>query len=170
MKFPTPISTNPPRLACHDDAQGSPVPSCLLSHLCSTLRTLSPKSADPSTVSVASETPLVDTVMSSPSTSSPACLHLSMADTLHACEHGLCSPRLSVSVRSHYRTPVPKCRGIASGHLLSALRSDILSPTLCDTSNLSLYVTPFYNLSCRKGSTFIQTKVAAINCGVLTSN
>lgn len=170
MKFPTPISTNPHRWAGRDDAQDSLAPSCLLSPPCSTPRNLSPKSAGPSNVSVTSETPLVDTVMSAPSASSPACLHLSMADTLHACEHGLCSPRLSVSVRSHYRTPVPKCRGIASGHLLSALRSDILSPTLCDTSNLSLYVTPFYNLSCRKGSTFIQTKVAAINCGVLTSH
>ena len=170
MKFPTPISTNPHHWACRDDAQDSLVPSCLLSHQCSTHRSLSPKSAGPSTVSVTSETPLADVVMSSPSASSPACLHLSMADTPHACERGLCSPRLSVSAHSHYRTPVPKCPDIASGYLLSALRSGILSPTLCGTSNSSLYVTLSYNLSCRKGSTFIQTKVAAINCGVLTSH
>ena len=170
MKFPTPISTNPPRLACHDDAQGSPVPSCLLSHLCSTLRTLSPKSADPSTVSVASETPLVNIVMSSPSTSSPACLCLSTADTQRACGHGLCSPHLSVSVRSRYRTPALICRDIASGHHLSALRSGISSPTLCGMSSSSPYVNPSCNLSCRKGSIFIQTKVAAINCRVLTSH
>ena len=170
MKFPTPISTNPHHWACRDDAQDSLAPSCLLSHLCSTHRSLLPKSAGPSIVSVTSETPLVDIVMSSPSASSPACLHLSMADTLHACERGLCSPRLSVSARSHYRTPVPKCRGIASGHLLSVPRSGILSPTLCGTSCSSLYVNLSCNLSCRKGSTFIQTKVAAINCGVLTSH
>ena len=170
MKFPTPISTNPRRWAGRDDAQDSLAPSCLLSPPCSTLRNLSPKSAGPSNVSVTSETPLVDNVMSSPSASSPACLHLSMADTPHACEHGLCSPRLSVSARSHYRTPVPKYRDIASGYLLSELRTGILSPTLCGTLSSSLYVTLSCNLSCRKGNTFIQTKVAAINCGVLTSN
>ena len=170
MKFPTPISTNPHHWACRDDAQDSLVPSCLLSPLCSMHRSLSPKSADPSIVSVTSETPLADIVMSSPSASSPACLHLSMADTPHACERGLCSPRLSVSARSHYRTPVPKCRDIASGYLLSELRTGILSPTLCGTSSSSPYVTLSCNLSCRKGSTFIQTKVAAINCGVLTSH
>ena len=169
MKFPTPISTNPRRWAGRDDAQDSLAPSCLLSPHCSTHRSLLPKSADPSIVSVTSETPLVDIVMSSLSTSSPACLHLSMADTPHACERGLCSPRLSVSARSHYRTPVPKCRDIASGYLLSALRSGISSPTLCGTSSSSPFVTLSCNLSCRKGSTFIQTKVAAINCGVLTS-
>ena len=166
MKFPTPISTNPPHWACRDDAQGIPVPSRPLSHLCSALRYLSPKSAVPSTVSVTSETLLVNIVTSSLSASSPACLRLSTADTPRACERGLCSPRLSVSARSHYRTPVPKCRDIAAGYLLSALRSDISSPTLCGTSSSSLYVTLFGNLSCRKVSTFIQTKVAAIIAGI----
>ena len=170
MKFPTLKSTNPHHWACRDDAQDSLAPSCLLSRQCSTHRSLSPKSAGPSIASVTSETPLVDVVMSSPSASSPACLHLSMVDTLHACECDLCSPRLSVSARSHYRTLVPKCRDIASGYLLSALRTGISSPTLCGTSSSSPYVTLSCNLSCRKGSTFIQTKVAAINCGVLTSH
>ena len=170
MKFPTLISTNPHHWACRDDAQDSLAPSCLLSPQYSTHRSLSPKSAGPSNASVTSETPLVGIVMSSPLASSPACLHSSMADTPHACERGLCSPRLSISARSHYRTPVTKCRDNASGHLLSALRSGILSPTLCGTSSSSRYVTLSCNLSCRKGSTFIQTKVAAINCGVLTSH
>ena len=170
MKFPTPISTNLPRWACRDDAQGSPVPSCLLSRRCSTHRTLSPKSADPSNASAASETPPVDTVMSSLSISSPAYLHLLTADTPHACGHGLCSPPPSVSARSRYRTPVPICRGIASGYLLSTPRIDISSPSLCGMSDSSPYVTRFGNLSCRKGSIFIQTEVAAINCGVLTTH
>lgn len=170
MEFPTPISTNFPHWACRDDAQDSLVPSCLLSRLCSTLRNLSPKSAGTSNTSAASETPPVDTVMSSLSASSPACLHLLTADTPHACEHGLCSPRPSVSAHSRYRTPVPICRGIASGYLLSAPRSGISSPTQCGMSDSSPYVTRFDNLSCRKGSIFILTKVAAINCGVLTTH
>ena len=168
MKFPTLKSTNHSHWACRDDAQDSLAPSCLLSHLCSTHRSLSPKNAGPSIVSVTSETPLVDTVMSSPSTSSPACLHLSMADTPHACERGLCSPRLSISARFHYRIPAPICRGTAFGHLLSTLRSGTSSPTLCGMSSSSPYVNQSCNLSCCKGSTFIQTKVSAINCGVLT--
>ena len=170
MKFPTPISTNLHRWACLDDAQGSPVPSCLLSPQCSTPRNLPPKNAGPSIVSVTSETPLADTVMSSLSTSSPTCLRLSTADTPHACAHGLYSLRLSIFVHSRYRIPVPKCHGIAFGHLLSAPHIDISSPILCDMLNSLLYVNPFCNLSCRKGSIFIQTKVAAINCGVLTSH
>ena len=170
MKFPTPISTNLPHWACRDDAQDSPVPSCLLSLLCSTRHNLSPKSADPSIASAASEIPPVDTVTSSLSASSPAYLHLLTADTPHACEHGLCSPHPSVSSRSHYHTPVPICRGIVSGCLLSTQRIGISSPTLCGMSDSSLYVTHFGNLSCRKGNIFIQTKVAAINCGVLTTH
>ena len=170
MKFPTPISTNPPHWACHDDAQGIPVPSRPLSLLCSTHHSLSPKSAVPSTVSVTSETPLVDIATSSLSASSPAGLRLSTADTPRACEYGLCSLPLSVSARSRYRTPVPVCLDNASGYPQSAPHIGTSSPTLCGMSYWSQYVTLFCNLSCRKVSTFIQTKVTAINCGVLTTH
>ena len=170
MKFPIPISTNPPHWAGRDDAQGSPVPFCPLSPQYSTLRNLSPKSAVPSTVSVTSETPLVDIATSSLSVSSPAYLRLSTADTPRACAHGPCSPPLSVSARSHYRTLVPGCPDSASGYPLSALHNGTSSPTLCGMSYSSPYVTLFGNLSCRKVSIFIQTKVAAINCGVSTTH
>jgi len=170
MKFPTPISTNLHRWDGRDDAQDSLVPSCPLSPPYSMLRILSPKSADPSTVSVASETPLGDIVTSSLSSSSPACLCLSTADTQHAYGHGLCSPPLSISEHSRYRIPELICRDIASAHHPSAPRSGTSSPTRCGMSCSSQYVNPFCNLSCRKGNTFIQTKVAAINCGVLTSH
>ena len=170
MKFPTPISTNHPHWARLCDAQDNLEPSCLLSLLCSTLRILSPKSVDPSIVSVTSETPLVNTATFSLSASSPACLYLSMADTPHACGYGLCSPRLSISVCSRCRTPVPICPDSASEHLLSILYTDTSSPTLCGMSNSSPYVNLPCNLSCRKINTFIQTKVAAINCGVLTTH
>ena len=170
MKFPTLISTNPPHWACRDDAQGSPVPFYPLSPLCSRLHNLSPKSAVPSTVSVTSETPLVDIVTSSLSASSPAYLRLATADTPHTCVHDPCSPLLSVSARSHYYTLVPVCPDSASGYPLSAPHIGTSSPTLCGMSYWSPYVNLICNLSCRKVSIFIQTKVAAINCGVLTTH
>ena len=154
MKFPTPISTYFPHWACRDDAQDSPVPSCLLSRPCSTHHTISPKSADPSNASAASETPPVDAVTSSLSASSPAYLHLLTADTPHACGHGLCLPHPSVSARSRCCIPVLICRDTASGYLLSAPHSGISSPTLCGMSDSSPYVNRFDNLSCRKGSIF----------------
>lgn len=150
MKFPTPISTNHPHWARLCDAQDNLEPSCLLSLLCSTLRILSSKSVDPSIVSVTSETPLANTAMFSLSVSSPAYLCLSSVDTTHACGYALCSPHLSISVRSRCRTPVPICHDNASEHLLSILYTDISSPTLCDMSNSSPYVNLSCNLPCRK--------------------
>ena len=170
MKFPTPISTNLRRWACRDDAQGTPGPSRPLSPLCSTRHSLSPKSAGPSTVSVTSETLLVDIATSSLSASSPANLRLSTEDIPHACGYDLDLPPLSVSERFRYRILVQVCPDSASGYHLSAPRIGISSPKLCGMSYWSLYVTRFCNLSCRKVSTFIQTKVAAINCGVLTAH
>ena len=170
MKFPTPISTNHRRWASPDDAQDSPAPSCPLSLPYSTLHILSPKSAGPSIVSATSETPPVSIATTSPSVSSPACLCLLTADTPHAYAHGLCSPHLSVSVHSRYRTPVPIHPDSAFGYHLSVHHIGTSSPTLCGMLDSSLYVNPFGNLSCRKGNTFIQTKVAAINCGVLTTH
>ncbi len=165
MKFPTPISTNHPHWARLCDAQDSLEPSCPLSLLYSTLHILSPKSVDPNIVSLTLETPPANTVMSFLSASSPAYLYLSMVDIPHACGHGLCSPRLSISVRSRCRIPVPICRGSAYVHRPSILDTGTSSPTPCGMSNSSPYVILSCNLSCRKINTFIQTKVAAIIAG-----
>jgi hypothetical protein len=95
-------------------------------------------------------------------------LYLVMADIRYACVHGPYSQLLLESSHSHYYRFVPVYRDIVPEHLLSTHDNDILLPKQREHLASLQYESSFENLPYRKFRTFIETKVAAINCGDLT--
>jgi hypothetical protein len=151
-----------------DDAQGTLGPSPQLYCLYSIRHNLSPKSVVPSISSLAPEIPIEDGEMYDLSISLPTRLCLTMEDILYAYEHDLFSQPLSVS--EHF----PNCifglssRGTFAEYLLLEHGTYTwLSKQYARSSDLP-YVNSFYILPYRKSIKFIETKVTAINCRVLT--
>ena len=91
-----------------------------------------------------------------------------MADILYACAHGLCSQLPLESSHSHYYRFVPVNPDIVPEHLPLTHDIDILSPRQCEHLTNLQYVNSSEIRPYRKVRTFIETKVAAINCGDLT--
>ena len=154
-----------------DDAQGTLEPSRQLYCQYSILHILSPKSVAPSISSLAPGTPFEDGERFDLSISSLTRLCLTMEDILRAYEYDLYSQLLSVS--EHF----PNCkfglssRGTFAEYLLSEHGTYTWLPKQYGHSSDLLYVNSFYILPYRKSIKsikFIETKVTAINCRVLT--
>jgi hypothetical protein len=95
-------------------------------------------------------------------------LYLAMVDILCACAHGLYSLLPLESSHSHYYRFVPVNRDIAPEHLLLKHDNDIWSPRQGEHLTNLQYENSSEIRPYRKVRTFIETKVAAINCGDLT--
>ena len=91
-----------------------------------------------------------------------------MADIRYACAHGPYLQLLLESSHSRYYRSVPVNRDNEPEHRLLTHGNDIWSPKLCEHLANLQYESSFGNLPYRKFRTFIETKVAAINCGDLT--
>ena len=156
------------RSAYLDDVQGTLGPSRQLYYQYSTPHNLSPKSVVPSISSLALEIPIEDGEMYDLSFSLPTHLCLTRVDILCAHEHGLYSQHLSISGHS------PNCkfglssRGTFAEYLLSEHDTYIWLSKQYEHSSDLLYVNSFYILPYRKSMKFIETKVTAMNCRVLT--
>ena len=105
-----------------------------------------------------------------PLVSLPKHLHLWTEGTQHACGCGRYLQRLSISVHSPNRISGSANLDTEPEGPLSKPGSDTWSPKLCDNSNCLLNESSFENPTFNKAKTFIETKVTAINCRVLTFN
>jgi hypothetical protein len=151
-----------------DDVQGIPVPSHLLYCLYSKPHIQLPRNVDPNTASQGKEILAEEVVMSFPSTSLQDHSHLWMEDTQYAYEH---DPYLQLPLVSehsqHYKFVQPNHDILPEHHPLIH-DNDTSLPTLYE------HLTDLQNenhaciLPCCKSKKFIETKVAAINCRVLT--
>ncbi len=156
------------RSAYLDNAQGTLGPSRQLYYQYSIPHNLSPKSVVPSISSLALGTPIEDGEMFDLSISLPIRLCLTRVDILLAYEHDLYSQHLSVSGHS------PNCkfglsnRGTFAEYLLSKHGTYTWLPKQYEHSSDLMYVNSSYILPYRKSMKFIETKVTAINCRVLT--
>lgn len=151
-----------------DGAQDILEPFHLLYSRYSKLHSLWPKNAAPNTVSSILETPTEDDGTFCPLTFSPIHLYLWRGSILHECVHGLCSLRLLISSRFlNYIFELSNLY-IASEYRLAKHGIDIwlskLGAHLIDLRNGY----SFYNQPFSKSTNFIETKVSAINCRVLT--
>lgn len=159
-----------PNWAYPCDAPDTPVPSRPLYYLCSKPHNLLPKSDAPNIFYPKQETLAVVSESYDPLSFSPSCLYSSMVDTRYVCEHDPCSPPPLISEHSqHYIFAPPDHDNVAEYHL-SKHGNDILSPIQYVRSFYLPYVNSFDILPYSKTMNFIETKVAAINCRVLTSN
>jgi hypothetical protein len=151
-----------------DDAQDIPVPSRLLYFLYSKPHIQLPRNVDPNIAYQGTGILAVEVEKSYPSTSLQDHSRLWMEDTQCAYEHDPYSQRPSVSGHSqHYRFVQPNL-DIVPEHRPLIHGNDTLLPTqyehLNDLQNESYaYIHP-----CCKSKKFVETKVAAINCRVLT--
>ena len=93
-----------------------------------------------------------------------------MADIRYAYGHDPYSPLLSESSHFHYYRSEQANRDIVSGRPLLTHDNDTWSPIRCEHLANLQYVNSFAFLPYRKVRAFIETKVAAINCGDLTRN
>jgi hypothetical protein len=152
-----------------DGVLGTPEPSHRLYFLYSKLHILLPKSVVPNTACSRQETPVEEAVKFALSTSLPIRLCSGMADIQHEYAHDLCSQHLSVSSHSPHcifeqpglgnepgRLTLVRGNGTSSP-IQYGLLNDLRNGTLCDC-------VPF-----GKVMKFIETKVPAINCRVLTN-
>ncbi len=128
-----------------------------------------PKSVDPSTSCPMRKTPVVEALTFSPLSSLLTHLYSKMAHTLRGYVRDLCL--LLLSIYSHFR------------HYISeplSLYNEPVHPPLTRDNDISLprqyvlsidlqYVNLFDFVPYRKSMKFIETKVTAINCRVLTS-
>lgn len=155
-------------LVYHDDAQGTLEPFHLLYYQYSIHHNLLPKSVVPSISSSTLETPFEDDVTSGLLASLPEYLYSRTADIQHAYVHGLCS--LLPSISEHFQNCIfgLSSRDIFAEYLLSIHDSDTWLPKLCGHSSDLPCANFFCNQPYGKSMNFIETKVPAINCRVLT--
>jgi len=153
---------------CPDDALSTPEPSHRLYSLCSKRHTLQPKNAAPNTACLMLETPVGEDARSDLSISLQERLYSEMARIQYECAHGPCSQHPSELTHSqHYKFEQPSLgnepeyRPLVHGNDTS---SPILYALLNDLRNENLSECVPY----RKSMKFIETKVPAINCRVLT--
>ncbi len=151
-----------------DDVQDIPEPSHPLYFLYSKHHNQLPKNGDPNTACPMREILAEEVVKSYPSTSLPIHLYSTKEDTQHGCEHDLCLlPPLVFEHSQHYLFEQPNLDNVLEHHPLKH-DNDISLPKryelLNDLQNVNLTcIVP----SC-KTKKFIETKVPAINCRVLT--
>ncbi len=156
------------RSAYPDDVQGTLEPSHQLYCQCSIHHNLSPRSVDPSIFSSTPEIPIEDGGMCVLSFSSPDHLCSRMVDILHAYERDLYSLPLSIYEHSlNYRFVLSSPDIFAEYHL-SEHGIYTWLPKLYGHSFDLLYENSYDIHSCCKSKKFIETKVPAINCRVLT--
>jgi len=96
------------------------------------------------------------------STSLPIHLCSMTEDIQHACEHGLCSLRLSKYGHSPNYISGSTNHDIDVEGRLVKFGNDIWSPKLSGNSNCSLNANSFHNSPSNKIKTFIETKVTAM--------
>ena len=152
-----------------DDVLGTPEPSHRLYFLYSKPQSLQPKSVGPNSACSGQETPVGEAVRFVLSTSLPIRLCSGMANTQYVCERDPYSQHLSESTHSqHCRFEQPN-PGNEPEHLPLARGIDTSSPIqyglLIDLRNANLYDC----VPSSKSMKFIETKVTAINCRVLTN-
>jgi hypothetical protein len=153
-----------------DDVPDTPEPSPRLYFLYSKLHSLLPKSDAPNIFYPREEIPAEVDGNFALSTFSPNYLHSKMADIQYGCEHDLYSQLLSIFEHSqHYKFAQPSL-DIELEHRPSKRDNDTLSPKRYALSNDLLYENSFYMIPYSKSINFIETKVSAINCRVLTIN
>lgn len=171
MKFFTALISSYPfeHSAYLDDVQDTPEPSRPLYCLYSKPQIRLPRNVDPNTAYLKKEILAEEVERSYPSISLPNRLRIGMADILYACEH---DPYLQLLLESehsqHYRFEQPN-HDIGPEHHLLKHDNDTLSPTLYGHLTDLQNVNYAYILPCCKSKKFIETKVAAINCRVLTN-
>jgi hypothetical protein len=150
------------------DAPNTPAPSGQLCYLYSTSRNLLPRSGCLNTACPTSETPAEDGAKCGLSTSSPTYSCSTKVGTLHEGGRGLYSPHPSICEYFRYCISERLCRDSATEHRLSKHGNGISLPKLY----VRLTNLPYGNrddiIPYLKVKKFIQTIVAAINCGVLT--
>jgi hypothetical protein len=151
-----------------DDVPDTLGPSPLLYFLYSKLHSPLPKSDDPNIFYPKGEILAEVGGNFAPSIFSPNYLHSKMADIQYGCEHDLCSQLLSIFEHSqHYKSAQPSL-DIELEHRPSKHDNDILSPKQHGQSNDLPCVNSSYMIPYSKSMNFIETKVSAINCRVLT--
>jgi hypothetical protein len=151
-----------------DDAQDTLAPSGLLYCLYSIRHNLWPKNAVPNISSSTLEIPFEDGAMYDLLISSPKHSFSMMVDIQHGCGHDLYSPLLSISERSPNYIVGLSDPDIFAEYLLSEHGIDTWLPKLYGHSFGLRYVNSCDIHSSRKSKKFIETKVTAINCRVLT--
>src|ERR1035438_6522157 len=150
------------------DVPSTLVPFHRLYYQYSMLRTLLPRNASPNIFFPILGILSVALWTSSLLIASLSYLYLAMVDIRYACAHGLYLQLPLESSHSHYYRFVPVNHDIVSEHLLLTHDNDIWSPTQCEHLTNLLYENSFEIHPYCKVRTFIETEVAAINCGDLT--
>jgi len=166
----TQVSNSPiVHLAYPDDAQDTPVPFHRLYCQYSIPHIRSPKNVVPNTASPEQEILPEGDAMSFLLSSSPTHLYSEMEGIQHGYAHDLCSPLPSLSEHSLNYIPEQPNPCTVPEHRLLIHDNDtwlpILYALIIDLQNeCYAYILP----SC-KSKKFLETKVPAINCRVLTS-
>jgi hypothetical protein len=157
-------------LGCYDDVLNILEPSHQLYCRYSRLHNLQTKNGVPSTVSPISETLAATDAMCDLSSFSPKHLYSLMGDIQCAYECDLYSQLLLIYKHLlNHRSGSTTLDNVVEHHP-EELDNDTLLPKLDDNINYLLYVNFFYMAAHNKDRKFIETKVAAINCRVLTYN
>ena len=131
----------------------------------SMLRTQLPRNASPNIFSPILGILSVALWMFSLLIASLSYLYSVMVDILYACAHDPYSPPPLVSSHSRYYISESANHDIVSEHPLLIHDNDTWSPILYERLANLQYVNPFEILPYRKFITFIETEVAAMNCG-----
>jgi len=152
-----------------DDVQDIPVPSHLLYFLYSIPHNQLPRNVYPNTVCLVKEILAEEVVMSYPSTFLPNHSHLLMEDTQHVHERDPYLQHPLVSEHSQHYKSGQLNPYIVPEHLPLIHDNDTSSPILYGHLNDLQNVNHVYVLPCCKSKKFIETKVPAINCRVLTN-
>jgi hypothetical protein len=129
-----------------------------------------PKNVDPNNVSSRWGIPAVNDENCDLSTSLPKRLCSRREDTQHEYEHGLCSQHLlKYSHSLNYKSELANHDSVSAHHLAKHDTDIWLSKQYVHLNDL-YYVNYSCILTWSENIKFIETKVAAINCGVLTFN
>ncbi len=155
-------------LDCYDDGLNILEPSHPLYYQYSKHHNLQTKNGVPSNVSPSSEILAAKDEKYDLSSFLPKHLCSGMMDIQYAYECDLCSQRLLIFAHPLNHKSGATMLDIAFEHLPEALDNDTSLPKLYDNTNYLLYVNFFYKVAHNKDKKFIETKVAAINCRVLT--
>lgn len=152
-----------------DDALDTPEPSHQLCCLYSKPHTLQPKNVAPNTAYSMQETPAGEAVRFFLSTSLQERLCSVMVGIQCECGHDLCSQLLSESIHSLNCKFEQPCLDNESEHRLLVHGNDTSSPIQYGRSIDSRNGNWCDYIPYRKSIKFIETKVTAINCRVLTN-
>ena len=143
-------------------------PSRLLYCQCSIPHNLLPKNVGPSTSFLTLDIPFANGERYDLSTSSPNHSYSKMVDIQCACAHDLYLLLPLISGHSLNRIFGLSGPCISAGYLLLTLHIDTLLPKRYGHSSDLLYVNYACSQPYRKSIKFVETKVTAINCRVLT--